>query len=125
MTTSTPSATQITEKLHDYYTMVDSGDIDGLVNLFAPGATYQRPGYDPIVGRRELHSFYSSQRVIQSGHHTIVKILVDASDVAVEGEFEGRLKNGQTVELRFADFFRVDEELFFDVRNTYFFSPLV
>jgi hypothetical protein len=35
------------------------------------------------------------------------------------------LKNGNEVELRFADFFRLDEELLFELRNTYFFSPMV
>lgn len=115
----------IANRIRRYYTLVDEGDVEGVVRLFAHSATYWRPGYDPIVGRSALNVFYSSQRLIRSGRHSISKLLIDRNEAAVEGEFSGVLKNGREVELRFADFFRLDEELLFELRNTYFFSPMV
>lgn len=116
---------QITERVRRYYTLVDDGDVQGVVGLFADSAVYERPGYDPIVGRDGLDAFYRGQRVIDSGSHTVVKLVVGASEAAVEGEFRGTLKDGSEVDLRFADFFRFGEDLLFEVRKTYFFAPMV
>uniref|UniRef100_A0AAU3H3D1 Nuclear transport factor 2 family protein n=1 Tax=Streptomyces sp. NBC_01401 TaxID=2903854 RepID=A0AAU3H3D1_9ACTN len=116
---------QIAERIHRYYALVDDGDVQGVVGLFAPSAVYERPGYDPIVGRDGLDAFYRGQRVIDRGSHTVVKLVVGPHDAAVEGGFRGTLKDGSEVELRFADFFRLDDDLLFEVRNTYFFSPMV
>ncbi|MFG2682010.1 nuclear transport factor 2 family protein [Streptomyces sp. NPDC048392] len=116
---------QIAERVRRYYTLVDDGDVQGVVALFADGAVYERPGYDPIVGRDGLDAFYRGRRVIDAGRHTVVKLVVEASEAAVEGEFRGTLKDGSEVDLRFADFFRLDEDLLFEVRNTYFFAPMV
>ncbi|WP_406150576.1 nuclear transport factor 2 family protein [Streptomyces sp. NBC_01012] len=116
---------QIAERIHRYYALVDDGDVQGVVGLFARRAVYERPGYDPIVGRDGLDAFYRGQRVIDRGCHTVVKLVVGAHDAAVEGGFRGTLKDGSEVELRFADFFRLDDDLLFEVRNTYFFSPMV
>jgi steroid Delta-isomerase len=120
-----PEPELIANRIRHYYALVDNGDVDGVVRLFARGATYWRPGYEPIVGHSELNTFYRTQRVIRSGQHRIAKLLIDRNYAAVEGEFRGVLKDGSKVDLRFADFFRLDDELLFDVRNTYFFSPLV
>ncbi|MFE2358885.1 nuclear transport factor 2 family protein [Streptomyces parvulus] len=116
---------QITERVRRYYALVDDGDVEGVVGLFADRAVYERPGYDPIVGREGLDAFYRGLRVIDSGRHRVVTLVVGSHDAAVEGEFRGRLKDGSEVELRFADFFRLNGELLIEVRNTYFFSPLV
>ena len=120
-----PSADQIMSAIYRYYRLVDQGDVDSVVKLFAENAIYERPGYDPMIGRDQLDKFYGSQRIIDSGQHTVVKMLVNSSYVAVEGEFAGRLKDGGTVDLRFADFFVVNDGLLIEARNTYFFSPLV
>ncbi|ESQ01307.1 nuclear transport factor 2 family protein [Streptomyces sp. ZG43] len=116
---------QITDRVRRYYTLVDDGDVHGVVGLFADNAVYERPGYDPIVGRGGLDAFYRGQRVIDSGSHTVVKLVVGTGEAAVEGEFRGTLKDGSEVDLRFADFFRFGEDLLFEVRNTYFFAPMV
>ncbi|WP_432160180.1 nuclear transport factor 2 family protein [Streptomyces sp. NRRL F-5630] len=116
---------QITERVRRYYTLVDDGDVQGVVGLFADSAVYERPGYDPIVGRDGLDAFYRGWRVIDSGSHTVVALVVGASEAAVEGRFRGTLKDGSEVDLRFADFFRFDDDLLFVVRTTYFFAPMV
>lgn len=123
---SSPEALErIAGRVRRYYTLVDAGDVDSLVRLFAPGATYRRPGYDPIAGHDGLDAFYRTQRVIESGRHTVVSLIVEGNGVAVEGEFHGTLKDGTQADLRFADFFRLDDDLLFETRQTYFFAPMV
>lgn len=108
-----------------YYDLVDSGDVAGLVALFADDAVYHRPGYPPLAGRRDLERFYRDQRVIRTGRHTVSTLIVSGAEVAVNGEFRGELHNGEVVSLRFADFFVVNPDGTFARRDTYFFAPLV
>lgn len=108
-----------------YYTTVDAGDVAGVVEWFAAGATYYRPGYEPLVGRHAIADFYADERVIESGHHTLDRILVSGSSVAVRGHFDGVLKNGTDVGLGFADFIRYDEDGHAVERHSYFETPAV
>jgi steroid Delta-isomerase len=108
-----------------YYEMVDAKDVAGLIRLFAPDATYHRPGYPCLVGRAELEQFYRDQRIILEGSHTLTKIVVCERDVAVHGEFAGLLRDGRQVRLRFADFFSLTPDGLFENRETFFFTPLV
>jgi steroid Delta-isomerase len=108
-----------------YYELVDSGDVRGLIGLFAPDARYYRPGYPPLVGRAELERFYSEQRVIKEGLHVLSAVVAAGDDVAVHGEFKGVLRNGQRVDARFADFFSFGPDGHFTRRDTFFFAPLV
>ncbi len=107
-----------------YYERVDANDTDGLLELFAEDAWYERPGYDRLTGRPALRAFYSGTRVIDSGRHTISRVVEGRNCVAVEGRFEGRLKDGREVSLGFADFFDLDGERI-GGRRTYFYAPLV
>ncbi len=36
-------------------------DLDGAMELIAPGAVFQPPGYSPIVGREAIRRFYDTQ----------------------------------------------------------------
>lgn len=108
-----------------YYELVDQGDVDGLVALFDPAAVYHRPGYEPLRGKEELLRFYSSQRVIKEGRHTLGTVVVGDGEIAVHGEFRGTLHSGETVETRFADFFRCNPDGTFTRRDTFFFVPKV
>lgn len=108
-----------------YYELVDKGDVPGLVALFGIDAVYHRPGYPPLRGREELHRFYSGQRVIKEGKHTLGDVVVSGDAVAVHGSFHGMLHNGEAVEARFADFFRFNPDGTFSRRDTFFFVPLI
>jgi ketosteroid isomerase-like protein len=108
-----------------YYELVDSGDVEGLLGLFAPDAVYHRPGYPPLNGRAELKKFYSGDRVIAEGKHSLHTLVATGETVAAHGEFAGILKDGSSVHLRFADFFAVGEDGRFARRDTFFFSPMV
>lgn len=108
-----------------YYALVDDNDVAGLLDLFAPDAVYHRPGYSPLIGRTELEQFYSADRVIAEGKHSLHSIVADGATVAAHGEFSGTLKDGSAAHLRFADFFVVGEDGRFARRDTFFFSPMV
>ncbi|MET8327367.1 hypothetical protein [Streptomyces sp. NPDC005181] len=57
--------------------------------------------------------------------HTLSTV-VEADDcVAVQGEFNGVLRDNRETSLRFADFFRLSPAGQFIRRDTYFFAPLV
>nr|WP_269328290.1 nuclear transport factor 2 family protein [Kineosporia mesophila] len=109
-----------------YYEQVDADDVGSLLELFAPDAVYRRPGYPPFRGRAELERFYRDDRVIVSGRHTISDALAGpGGSVAVRGRFAGLLRDGQDVDIEFADFFVLDGENRFRERETFFFTPLV
>lgn len=120
-----PTGTALVGQVRRYYELVDSGDINGLVDLFAVDAVYHRPGYEPLIGHGDLRRFYHDQRIIDTGAHTVTRIVANGYDVAVDGEFAGVLRDGRQVRLRFADFFTLTPDLAFERRDTFFFAPLV
>ncbi|MFE7547941.1 nuclear transport factor 2 family protein [Streptomyces gardneri] len=124
-TTTATSRSAAEADVRRYYDLVDAGDVPGLVGLFTADATYHRPGYEPLEGHEGLTRFYSGARVIRTGRHTLTKVLVEGSNVAVHGEFNGELHDGTTVGLRFADFFQIAADGRFSRRDTFFFAPLV
>ncbi len=108
-----------------YYETVDADAVEELVALFSADAVYRRPGYEPLEGRAAIERFYRGARVIESGRHTLTHVTAEAAAVAVHGEFEGVLKDGTRVALRFADFFEFDAQGLFARRDTFFFVPAV
>ncbi|MBN6039797.1 nuclear transport factor 2 family protein [Amycolatopsis sp. 195334CR] len=113
------------EAVRRYYRLVDAGDVDGVVASFTEDTVYRRPGYEPIVGHRELREFYRGTRVIERGEHRISSVVAHDDLVAVNGDFTGTLKDGTAVELRFADFFTISADGRFSTRETFFFAPMV
>lgn len=111
--------------VRSYYQAVDADDVDTLIGLFAEEATYERPGYEPFVGHDALRAFYTGDRVIASGAHTVDALLVDGDQVAVHGRFEGTLKDGSASAVRFADFYVLDEQARFTRRTTFFHTAAV
>jgi steroid delta-isomerase len=115
---------QLVEIVRSYYRLVDACDYARMLELFADDAVYRRPGYAPLVGKSALAEFYLAVRVIDSGRHELLSILVQDDSAAVQGRFTGRLKDGTEVSLNFADFFRFHGGRIVE-RNTYFDAPAV
>lgn len=42
--------------IHRYYEAVDAADVEGVLDIFTPDATYRRPGYPDIVGADALRA---------------------------------------------------------------------
>lgn len=117
--------TRISEKVRQYYYLVDAMKIDELVDLFAPDTVYYRPGYLPIIGRPSLRKFYLEERIIKTGEHTIEELLADDQSAAVTGRFTGSITGDVSADIRFADFFRFDEFENIEMRKTFFFVAAV
>lgn len=114
-----------TSAVRRYYNLVDEGDIGALISLFEPDAEYHRPGYETLAGHAALEHFYREERVIESGWHVVSRIISEGPEVAVHGTFEGILRNGDMVTIRFADFFTTTPRGTFSLRETFFYTPLV
>lgn len=110
--------------VREYYRLVDADDVDGLLDLFAADAVYSRPGHPVMRGRADLARFYGGERIIARGRHRLDQVVVHSPQIAVTGSFEGVLKDGTEVDLRFADFFVFDGPRIAR-RDTYFYAPLV
>ena len=116
---------QVEDCVRRYYELVDAGDVEGVLDCFAPEAVYHRPGYDPMVGGAALAAFYGGERVIADGRHVLEEVLVDGARAAVHGRFEGTLKDGSAAAVGFADFFVLDGRGAFASRRSYFDRPAV
>jgi hypothetical protein len=92
----------------------------GVVRDFRGVCAIWLPGDE---GREEIARFYEEQRLFESGRHSLQCIVAEGARVAVHGEFDGTLRDGQNVRLRFADFFVLDDEGLFEGRDTFFFAP--
>lgn len=114
----------VRERSLAYYTAVDSGDVEAVLDCFSDDAVYRRPGYPPIVGRTGLRDFYSGVRVIESGVHDVDDIVVDGDRAAIRGRFTGRLKDGSPADVEFADFFGFAGEVI-ATRTSYFYVASV
>jgi ketosteroid isomerase-like protein len=112
-------------QVHLLYQLVDAGDAAGIAQLLAPDAVYHRPGYEPMVGRERVFQFYHRERIIAEGRHLLETMIADEFQVAVNGQFLGTLRNGNPVELRFADFFEMDEHALIVSRRTFYFTHTV
>jgi ketosteroid isomerase-like protein len=107
-----------------YYELVDAGKLDELLALFHDEIVYQRQGTPDITGMAAMRRFYEEERIIDSGRHEIAQVLTDGSWVAVRGLFEGRLKSGASVKLRFTDWHRFRDGKI-DRRETLFPGPQI
>ncbi|WP_019633386.1 nuclear transport factor 2 family protein [Actinomadura atramentaria] len=103
-----------------YYALVDAQEVDALVALFHPAVRYERQGTPEIVGIDALRRFYEGERVIASGSHHLEQVLADGDWVAVRGRFDGVLRDGERVEVRFTDWWHFDRAGLVDRRESLF-----
>lgn len=103
---------------------IDKADWPALEECFHPDATYERPGYDPLVGRDRLMQFYRYERAVASGQHTVDGSLTNGEDGAAWGRMAGTLKTGMSVTVQFAEVYRFEDGKIRH-RRSYFFTPAV
>lgn len=117
-----------TEAVREYYSIVDRCPID-VCDLFTQTAKYWRSGTGLLVGRDSLVRFYTSERMIASGTHTLEALVAEPLRAAACGEFTGWLRDGTNVETGFADFFWFQPDasgrLLISHRKTYFSGPAI
>lgn len=117
-------AMDVRELALKYYSTVDAGDAEATADLFAPDATYDRPGYDTFVGQA-IREFYRGARVIKSGAHTVAQVVVEGNVAAVHGTFDGVLKDGAEAHEGFADFLEFNAEGLIEKRRSFFYRAAV
>ena len=103
---------------------VDSRAWDALPRFFTEDVVYERPGYEPLRGLRQLSEFYRLIRVIESGEHHLEQIVVSGAHAACWGQFRGLHRNGDPISERFADWYEFSTGKI-RWRHTYFFRPAV
>ncbi|WDZ83841.1 nuclear transport factor 2 family protein [Micromonospora cathayae] len=102
-----------------YYELVDAADYDAIFRMFCDDVVYERGGTETIVGLDGLIRFYLTDRRIAAGRHSVESILADDDWVAARGVLDGRLKSGELVTVRWADFHRFRNDKIWR-RYTYF-----
>jgi hypothetical protein len=111
--------------VRSYYELVDANRVEDMLTLFEDQAIYRRPGYEPLNGKSMLRSFYNGVRIVEHGSHQITRMISQDRFAAVVGCFEGRLKSGLQVNVRFSDFFSLNEQFLIVERDTFFFAPSI
>jgi branched-chain amino acid aminotransferase len=117
----TPLGTNLVTRLFD---LVDSRDWKNLNQVFCEDITYERPGYEPLVGFERVARFYREERVIASGKHHLENIVLNEDSGACWGRFVGVHKNNSAIDERFADVYRFKDGRIKN-RQSYFFRPAV
>ncbi len=107
-----------------YYDDVDGADVDAVLRVFTEDAVYRRPGYEPMRGIDAIRAFYRGERVIASGRHAIDALVGSGDEIAVRGSLTGTSRDGASLEVRFADFWRFRGDRVAE-RRTYFDAPAV
>jgi branched-chain amino acid aminotransferase len=103
---------------------IDSRNWDGLKEAFCEDATYERPGYEPLVGLERITHFYREERVIVSGKHFLENTVLNEDGGACWGRFMGIHKNNSALDERFADVYLWKNGKIWS-RKSYFFRPAV
>jgi ketosteroid isomerase-like protein len=109
------------ETVQEMYRCIDSRDFAGFSALFADDAVYHRPGCPALVGRGQIEEYYNDKRTIDSGVHTLSRVLVSDGAVAVDGSFSGRLTDGRETAHRFAEIFEFGDDGRFSRRDSFLF----
>lgn len=106
----------------DLFSCVDNSDWSGLQRHLHDDIVYERPGYEPLVGKAAVLKFYRQTRIVASGKHVVERVLSDGSNVACWGNFYGKAKDGRELRAGFVDVYRLKEGRI-GFRRTYFDSP--
>lgn len=108
-----------------YYDALDADDTEAVLEFFSGDVLYRRPGYDRMIGIEALRRYYEETRLIAPGRHVLRTVIVDGSNVAAHGEWEGELREGGRRSVGFAAFFVFDGNGRAAEHTTYFFTPSV
>jgi uncharacterized protein len=113
-----------TAVIRSLFAYIDSRNWRSLEQLFTEDIAYERPGYPIFQGRARVMRFYRRERMIACGRHEVQRIVVSGGAAACSGRFEGTLKTGAPVDIRFADIYQFAGGRITS-RTSYFFVPAV
>ena len=119
-----PEGQAAADRIRSMFEFVDTQDWDGLAQCFHDQIVYERPGYDPLVGKPAVLEFYRRIRVVSAGRHSIDRVLTDGEFIACWGRFAGIAKDGRALRVGFADVYGL-EGMLIRSRRTFFDSPAI
>jgi hypothetical protein len=106
------------------FAAIDARDWDTLPAFFHADIVYERPGYDPFVGRDRVMRFYRDERVIARGVHTLEGTVVENGRAAAWGWIDAVHVDGTPIKHSFADIYLLDQHMI-KLRRSHFFVPAV
>jgi hypothetical protein len=105
------------------FTLIDSGGWERFADVFASDAVYRRPGFETMHGLARIIAFYRHGRRIASGRHVLAGIVAEDGRAACWGRLTGRLKDGEPIEVEFADVYLFTDSRISE-RTSYFHTPM-
>lgn len=106
------------------FAAIDAKDWDSLADFLHPQHVYERPGYEPLVGRDRVMHFYRVERVIQRGTHYLDGTIVQDDRAAAWGRIDAVHADGSPIDLAFADVYTLSDGAI-RTRRSHFFVPAV
>ena len=82
---------------------IDNCDWDSLSKLLSTDTVYEVSGFPRFDGKDAVMDYYENIRPIESGEHTIDSIVAEENKAVCCGRFVGTKKNGELVDVLFAD----------------------
>lgn len=125
MRRETASPDELRQAVLAYYDALDRDDLDAVLGCFSGDVLYRRPGYRTMTGIEQLRAYYETDRKLAAGRHLVRDVLVEDSQVAAQGMYEGQLRDGDRMAMGFAAFFVFDGMGRISEHTTYFFTPAV
>jgi hypothetical protein len=110
--------------VHDLFDAIDSREFDRLHQVCHPAIVYERPGYEAFSGMERLLKFYREERIIASGRHHLIAVLVDDAFGACWGRFVGKARDGSDLDVEFADAYEIEDGRI-RKRKSFFYVPAV
>ncbi len=105
------------DKIREYYSRIDAGDVKWVLALFAKDGDYFRADAK-YIGHDAIAEFYETGRKIQ-GEHSLENVLNHNNLVAVNGEFKGVGGDGSPKKIGFSDFWTFNDKGLVSLRKTY------
>lgn len=103
--------------VNQYYTALDSNNLEGVFRLFAQDIDYNRCGFE-IKGLEALKAFFFNERTMR-GNHTVESMIAEENVVASRGNFIGKNAEGGDVHLQFSEFYFFDKDGLINKRCSY------
>ncbi|MBM4188569.1 MAG: nuclear transport factor 2 family protein [Gemmatimonadetes bacterium] len=101
---------------------IDGRDWDALANQLHPEVRYDRPGFEPLMGRDAVIHFYREVRQIHGRHH-LDHLIANDREGAHFGHFVGAKPDGTPFTADYADYYGFKDGLLWR-RKSYFHTSL-
>ena len=104
------SRTEIKNMLDEFFAVIETQDIEKIIDFFTEDAVLIVPGAPQYKGRKEIRKFYDEVLDPNSEvEHETTKTIIEGNDAAVVIEVKVTQKDGCTIEFPEANLFEIRE----------------